>query len=227
MHLLSQLVAQLPDNEIFDSASPHSRQIEHSPCQCVRSSHSSTSAPQHLSTQHPAPSTSSTQAPQHLSTSAPQHLSTSAPQHPSTLYACPHRLPLVQHQNTAGIHPHHRRGRRGRQQERCQGRHRARLGDAHHVRRVRQRLGGWTDPRLPDLARETRAGGPQLSASSDRRGQRRRAPQTDDHGPSGRLPITDGKLDLGPWEQVFYAEFDGMRKKRVVVKVMGIARPEA
>lgn len=36
------------------------------------------------------------------------------------------------------------------------------------------------------------------------------------------LPITDGKLDLGPWEQVFYAEFDGQRKKRVVVKIMGI-----
>jgi len=36
------------------------------------------------------------------------------------------------------------------------------------------------------------------------------------------LPITGGKLDLGPWEQVFYAEFDGRRKKRVVVKVMGI-----
>ena len=37
------------------------------------------------------------------------------------------------------------------------------------------------------------------------------------------LPITNGKLDLGPWEQVFYAEFDGRRKKRVVVKVMGVA----
>jgi secondary thiamine-phosphate synthase enzyme len=36
------------------------------------------------------------------------------------------------------------------------------------------------------------------------------------------LPITAGKLDLGPWEQVFYAEFDGQRKKRVVLKVMGI-----
>jgi secondary thiamine-phosphate synthase enzyme len=36
------------------------------------------------------------------------------------------------------------------------------------------------------------------------------------------LPITRGALDLGPWEQVFYAEFDGQRKKRVVVKVMGI-----
>jgi secondary thiamine-phosphate synthase enzyme len=36
------------------------------------------------------------------------------------------------------------------------------------------------------------------------------------------LPITAGKLDLGPWEQVFYAEFDGQRRKRVVVKAFGI-----
>ena len=35
------------------------------------------------------------------------------------------------------------------------------------------------------------------------------------------LPVTAGKLDLGPWQQVFYAEFDGQRRKRVVVKVMG------
>lgn len=35
------------------------------------------------------------------------------------------------------------------------------------------------------------------------------------------LPITDGELDLGPWEQVYYAEFDGKRKKRVIVKVLG------
>jgi len=35
------------------------------------------------------------------------------------------------------------------------------------------------------------------------------------------VPITAGKLDLGPWEQIFYAEFDGRRKKRVIVKVMG------
>src|SRR5881398_291653 len=36
------------------------------------------------------------------------------------------------------------------------------------------------------------------------------------------VPITAGKLDLGPWEQIFYDEFDGRRRKRVVVKVMGI-----
>jgi secondary thiamine-phosphate synthase enzyme len=35
------------------------------------------------------------------------------------------------------------------------------------------------------------------------------------------LPVTDGQLDLGPWEQVFYAEFDGRRRKRVVIKIIG------
>jgi secondary thiamine-phosphate synthase enzyme len=35
------------------------------------------------------------------------------------------------------------------------------------------------------------------------------------------LPVTKGGLDLGPWEQVYYAEFDGQRRKRVVVKVLG------
>lgn len=35
------------------------------------------------------------------------------------------------------------------------------------------------------------------------------------------VPVTDGKLDCGPWQQVYYAEFDGRRRKRVIVKVMG------
>ena len=35
------------------------------------------------------------------------------------------------------------------------------------------------------------------------------------------LPVTDGRLDLGPWQRVFYAEFDGRRPKRMVIKVMG------
>jgi len=35
------------------------------------------------------------------------------------------------------------------------------------------------------------------------------------------LPVTQGKLDLGPWQQVYYAEFDGRRPKRVVIKVLG------
>lgn len=35
------------------------------------------------------------------------------------------------------------------------------------------------------------------------------------------IPVTAGKLDFGPWQQVFYAEFDGQRPKRVIIKVMG------
>src|SRR5690348_9177987 len=35
------------------------------------------------------------------------------------------------------------------------------------------------------------------------------------------LPITGGRLDLGTWQRVFYAEFDGQRSKRVLIKVMG------
>jgi len=35
------------------------------------------------------------------------------------------------------------------------------------------------------------------------------------------VPVTDGKLDFGPWQQVYYAEFDGKRRKRVLIKVMG------
>ena len=35
------------------------------------------------------------------------------------------------------------------------------------------------------------------------------------------VAITEGKLDFGPWEQIFYAEFDGRRKKRVLVKIIG------
>lgn len=35
------------------------------------------------------------------------------------------------------------------------------------------------------------------------------------------VAITDGKLDFGPWEQIFYGEFDGMRKKRVLIKIIG------
>ncbi|HLL52200.1 MAG TPA: secondary thiamine-phosphate synthase enzyme YjbQ [Myxococcaceae bacterium] len=35
------------------------------------------------------------------------------------------------------------------------------------------------------------------------------------------VPVTKGKLDLGPWQQIFYAEFDGQRRKRLVIKAMG------
>ncbi|MDQ7038567.1 MAG: YjbQ family protein, partial [Aquificota bacterium] len=35
------------------------------------------------------------------------------------------------------------------------------------------------------------------------------------------LPVTNGDLDLGPWQEIFYAEFDGQRPKRVVIKIIG------
>ncbi len=35
------------------------------------------------------------------------------------------------------------------------------------------------------------------------------------------VPITEGQLDLGPWQQIYYAEFDGQRRKRVIIKVLG------
>ena len=96
-----------------------------------------------------------------------------------------HRLSLVQHQEAAGVRPHHRRGRRDREEERRAGRDGARLGDAHHGRRLRERLGERADSRLPGVAREAGAGGARLPASSDRRRQRRRAPEAHAHGPPG------------------------------------------
>jgi secondary thiamine-phosphate synthase enzyme len=35
------------------------------------------------------------------------------------------------------------------------------------------------------------------------------------------VPVTSGKLDFGPWQQIYYAEFDGQRSKRLIIKVMG------
>jgi secondary thiamine-phosphate synthase enzyme len=35
------------------------------------------------------------------------------------------------------------------------------------------------------------------------------------------VPVTNGRLDFGPWQQIYYAEFDGQRPKRVIIKVMG------
>ena len=41
------------------------------------------------------------------------------------------------------------------------------------------------------------------------------------HAPQAIVPVTAGRLDLGPWQQVFYAEFDGRRPKRMIIKVLG------
>ena len=38
------------------------------------------------------------------------------------------------------------------------------------------------------------------------------------------LPVTKGRLDLGTWQRIFYAEFDGQRRKRIIVKLLGVAK---
>ena len=88
--------------------------------------------------------------------------------------------------------------------------------------RIRQRLGRRPHSRLPDLARTARAGRAGLPSPSDGEDNADAHLKRTLMGHQVVLPITDGKLDLGPWEQVFYGEFDGQRKKRVIVKVMGI-----
>jgi secondary thiamine-phosphate synthase enzyme len=35
------------------------------------------------------------------------------------------------------------------------------------------------------------------------------------------IPVTEGKLDFGPWQQIYYAEFDGRRRKRAIIKIIG------
>lgn len=35
------------------------------------------------------------------------------------------------------------------------------------------------------------------------------------------VPVTNGKLDFGPWQQIYYAEFDGQRRKRLIIKIIG------
>jgi thiamine phosphate synthase YjbQ (UPF0047 family) len=54
-----------------------------------------------------------------------------------------------------------------------------------------------------------------------RRGQRRRASQADHMGREVVVAVTNGQLDLGPRKQIFYGEFDGKRRKRALIKIIG------
>ena len=59
------------------------------------------------------------------------------------------------------------------------------------------------------------------------REQHRRAPQAERNyqlrvmGREVSVAVTEGRLDVGTWEQIFYGEFDGRRRKRVLVKIIG------
>jgi secondary thiamine-phosphate synthase enzyme len=71
---------------------------------------------------------------------------------------------------------------------------------------------GWTTSRLTNLLHNTnRTGEDNADAHMKRQLMGREAV----------VAITNGKLDLGPWEQIFYGEFDGRRRKRVLVKTIG------
>jgi secondary thiamine-phosphate synthase enzyme len=86
-----------------------------------------------------------------------------------------------------------------------------------YVNDAEQGLIGDIDAWLDDLA----------PARSDYRHHRTGEDNADAHlknlliGHEVILPVTKGRLDLGPWQQVYYAEFDGQRPKRVIVKVLG------
>ena len=78
----------------------------------------------------------------------------------------------------------------------------------------------WQEPGERGGARTAARSG-RLPPPPRRRGQRRRAPQEPARPPPGDRPRDRGRLDLGPWQQVFYCEFDGGRPKRLVIKVLG------
>jgi secondary thiamine-phosphate synthase enzyme len=87
--------------------------------------------------------------------------------------------------------------------------------------------GIWVNDEEPGLKQDYLEWAERLAPFSDYRHHRTGEDNGDAHlkriltGHQVLLPVTGGKLDLGPWEQVFYAEFDGRRRKRVVVKVLG------
>lgn len=87
--------------------------------------------------------------------------------------------------------------------------------------------GIWVNDEEPGLKQDLMDWLEKLAPVADYRHHRTGEDNGDAHlkrtllGGQALLPVTKGKLDLGPWEQVFYAEFDGRRRKRVVVKVLG------
>ena len=120
-----------------------------------------------------------------------------------------------------GVHPHHRRRRGDCEEERREGGHGPRVGDAHHPGVY---VNDWEDGLISDFQTWLEKLAP---AGLPYRHHQTGEDNADAHlkrtimGHQVMVPITNGKLDLGPWEQIFYAEFDGQRRKRVIVKVMG------
>jgi secondary thiamine-phosphate synthase enzyme len=85
----------------------------------------------------------------------------------------------------------------------------------------------WVNDEEPGLKEDVMAWLEKLAPAGDYLHHRTGEDNADAHlkrtliGHQVTLPITKGALDLGPWEQIFYMEFDGQRRKRVVVKILG------
>jgi hypothetical protein len=120
-------------------------------------------------------------------------------------YAIPHRTSGIQYQASSRVHQHHGRGERRAQKERHSRGHDPGLSHAHY--------GEWLEKLAP--------------YRENYRHHRTGETNGDSHLKSLLVhhqvivPVTDGRLDFGPWQQVYYAEFDGQRPKRVIIKVMG------
>src|ERR1043166_4878111 len=150
-------------------------------------------------------------------------------------YARSHRLPLVQHQEAAGVHPHHRRRREDRRRQRRERRNRPRVRDAHHRGRLRERLGRRSDPGFSGVAGDARAPRVELQTSPDWGGQRRRASEAHDHGTPGRVADHEweaGSRSLGasllrrirrPAEEARRRESDGAVIWRLVAALFAAA----
>ncbi len=84
---------------------------------------------------------------------------------------------------------------------------------------------------LEPLSKQSKKGNKELPGSRKRRieippkphgrGQRGRAPKQQIMGREVVVAIIKGRLDFGPWEQIIYGEFDGRRRKRALVKIIG------
>ena len=135
-----------------------------------------------------------------------------------------HRIPDVQPADENGIQEHHAAGGIRGEEERREGR--ARLVSAMHI--TASVFINDDETRIaPRLRRMARTAGPVQPRPERYHHNRTGEDNADAHlkrqvmGREVVVAITQGKLDFGPWEQIFYGEFDGRRPKRVLVKIIG------
>ena len=136
-----------------------------------------------------------------------------------------HRIPDLQRAGPDGLRQHHSPGRGDRPQERRAGGPGALQRHAHHGQRVHQRRRARPARGLQEVAGAARSVRRVARSATSTTGPARTTPTPTTSGrswaarSSWRSPR--GSSTSGPWEQIFYGEFDGRRPKRVLVKVIG------